>query len=199
MTSFKSWKYHICAALLLGSISIQAAIAAPVLSASATPAPATVGSTLNVDVSIADINNLFGYQFTLLFDPALLQATGAGTEGAFLATGGTTFFDGGTVDNTLGSISFTFAALIGNVPGVNGSGSLASFGFNVIGAGAGALSFSDLLFIDMDFNDLGVLAQDLDFTAVAAGSDVPEPSAYWLFAIGLTGFAVSRRRQSTPT
>jgi hypothetical protein len=189
MTSWKSWKHRICAALLLGAVSMHAAIAAPVLSATASAAPAIVNSTLDVEVSIANITDLYGYQFTLLFDPALLQATGAGTEGAFLATGGATFFDGGTVDNVLGSISFVFDSLIGAVPGVNGSGALAHFSFNVMGSGTSELSFADVLFIDPGFNDLGVQAQNLAVTAV------PEPSAYLLLAIGLAGLTAARRRR----
>lgn len=188
MTSWKSWKHRICAALLLGAVSMHAAIAAPVLSATASATPAIVNSTLGVDVSIANVSDLYGYQFTLLFDPALLQATGAATEGPFLATGGSTFFDGGTVDNALDSISFVFDTMTGPVPGVNGSGALAHFSFNVMGSGTSDLSFADVLFIDTSFNDLGVQARNLAVTAV------PEPSAYLLLAIGLAGLTAARRR-----
>lgn len=189
MISWKSWKHQICAALLLGAVAMQGAVAAPVLTITAAPNPATVGGTLNVNVSIAGVSDLYAYQFSLLFDSALFQATSS-AEGGFLASGGSTFADGGTVDNTLGSISFVFDTLVGAVPGVSGSGSLFDFSFDVIGAGNGVFSFTDVLFLDSQLIDITVQA---DGQTVAA---VPEPSAYWLLAIGLAGLAVARRRNA---
>lgn len=191
MVSWNNWKNRLCIALLLGAVSIQAAVAGPVLSMTATPNPAIVGSTVDVDVSIADIVGLYAYQFTLSFNPALLQAIG-NSEGAFLGTGGGTYYDGGTVDNALGTISFAFNTLTGAVPGVSGSGNLAHYSFNVIDAGASVLSFSDVYFIDHDFNDLAPQANSLTVTASA----VPEPAAYLLLGIGLVGLMAARRRKA---
>lgn len=188
MISWKALKHRLCIALLLGAVSMQAAVAAPVLSLTTTPAVGTVGSTLGVDVWIAGVTDLYGYQFTLLFDPTLFQGA-AGSEGPFLATGGTTDFGGGSVDNSAGSVSFVVATLIGPVPGVSGSGNLAHFDFSVIGPGSSMLRFTDVLFIDPNFNDLGVQAVDL------AVETVPEPSAYLLLGIGLAGLTVARRRR----
>ena len=190
MVSWNAWKHRLCIALVLGMASMQAAIAGPVVSIDATPNPAILGATVDLAVSVTDIADLYAYQFTLSFDPALLQAMG-GTEGAFLGSGGSTFFDGGTIDNNLGTISFAFDSLLGNVAGVSGSGNLGHFSFNVIGVGASVLGLSDVLFLDSNFGDLAPQVQGMTLQTSA----VPEPSALWLFGLGLAGVALLRRRR----
>ena len=190
MVSLNAWKHRLYIALLLGAASLHAAVAAPVLSATATPVPAILGATVGLDVSITDITDLYGYQFTLLFDPALLQAS-VGTEGVFLATGGSTYFGAGTNDNVAGSISGVFDTLIGSVPGVSGSGVLAHFDFSVIGVGRNLFSFSDVQFLNSAFADLAPQAASVALQTVS----VPEPSVYYLLGIGLAGLTVLRRRK----
>ncbi|MES2319904.1 MAG: cohesin domain-containing protein [Pseudomonadota bacterium] len=192
MVSWNAWKHRFCIALLLGAVSMQAAVAAPVLSMSATPNPAENGSTIELDVAIADIADLYAYQFTLSFNAALFQATGAG-EAPFLATGGATVFDGGLVDNAAGTISYAYASLLGAASGVSGSGILAHFTFDVIGAGSGVFSLSDVVFLDSGFGDL---APQVEALTVEAQNKVPEPSALWLACIGLAGLGLLRRRQA---
>ncbi len=86
MTSRQAWKHSLCSALLMGALFTQTAVAAPVLEIVATPDPARVGSSLGLDVMLTGITDLYGYQFSLPFDPTLLQAI-AVTEGPFLAVG----------------------------------------------------------------------------------------------------------------
>lgn len=192
MMSWNTWKHRLCVALLLGAASMQAAIAGPVLSMTATPNPATLGSTISVDVVLNDIADLYAYQFSLSFDAAKFQATG-GTESAFLQSGGSTVFDAGVIDNAAGSIAFVYGSLLGAMPGVSGSGMLAHFTFDVIGTGSGLFHLSDVLFLDSGFGDLALQVQDLTVQANASTS-VPEPAAFWLFGLGLVGLGVMRRR-----
>jgi hypothetical protein len=189
MVSWNAWKHRFCVALLFGAVSMQAAVAAPILSMSATPNPAQQGSTVALDVAIADIADLYAYQFTLSFNAALFQASG-GNEGPFLGTAGATVSDGGLVDNAAGTISFAYASLLGAVAGVNGSGILAHFTFDVIGAGQGAFGLSDVLLLESNFGDLAPQVQGLTVQA-----QVPEPSPLWLFGIGLAALGLLRRRR----
>ncbi|NUZ04645.1 cohesin domain-containing protein [Piscinibacter koreensis] len=146
----------------------------------------TVNSTGRVDLTVRarDLVDLYAYQFTLNFDPTLVNAQ-SGSEGSFLPSGGTTFFNPGDIDNAAGSISFVFGSLLGLIDGVNGSGDLATFSFNVARSGRASFSLSDVLLLDSTGGIISADVRDL----VAA---VPEPASLGLVALGL--FAAFGRR-----
>lgn len=191
MKSSDSWKRGALGVLLAGALCGQAAQAAPTLSVAQLPDPATVGNVFTITVALADVADLYAYNFSLNFDASALQALG-GTEGAFLGTGGSTFFGAGTIDNTAGKIDFVFDALTGLVPGVSGSGVLASFTFKGTQAGTSQVSFSDVTFLNSSFQDITVTAGVGNVTVAAA---VPEPANWALAGLGLlaVGAAVRRR------
>lgn len=173
----------------LSTLSAQASAAEPTLTLVAPLSPVVQGSVVDLDLWIADAVDLYAYQFTLSFNASVLQAIGV-TEGSFLAGGGTTFADLGTIDNSLGSIALVFNTLQSAIPGVSGSGSLARISFNVANVGSSVMSFSDAIFLNSNLGDLTVTVQPLTLQAVA----VPEPSSYLLFGAGLAGLAALRRR-----
>lgn len=181
MTTFKK----IFAAMLLAA-STQA-FAVPTLSVSAQPAPVVSGGKVDLAVNISDITDLYGYQFTLSFDAALLKASGF-TEGTFLSGAGATFSDGGTVDNATGTISYVFNTLIGAGAGASGSGQLGLFSFDSFGNGNAAVTLSDVLFLDANQNEIAVVADG------ATVQVVPEPESFLLVGIGLAAAGVVRRR-----
>ena len=176
------------AALLAGFLSTPV-WAVPTLSVAATPNPAQVGSPVALDVLIAGVADLFGYQFSLAFNPAVFQVTGA-IEGAFLPTAGATLFDGGTVNNTLGTVTLAFGSLTGPVAGANGGGVLARINFSVARAGSSSLTFSDVILLDSNLATITAQATNGMLTAV------PEPASYALFALGLAGLAAWRQRKA---
>lgn len=168
---------HAAGACALALALLSPVQAAPVLQMS-TVASAT---GINLTVSAQDVVDLYGYQFTLNFDTTLLKAV-AGTEGSFLqGSGTTTFFDAGSIDNTAGSISFVLGGLIGAIGGVNGSGELATFSFDVQHSGLANFSFSEFAFLDSNLADISIDAQDL----ATQVSEVPEPGSLFLAATGL--------------
>ena len=188
MTSWKSFKTQFCGGLLLGLASIHAAIAAPVVTIVSSPDPAVFASPVTLDILITGAVDLYAYQFTLNFDATFLQATGT-SEGPFLPSGGSTFFDGGTIDNALGTISFAFDTLLAAVPGVTGNGVLEHITFRTVRTGNVALSFSDVLFLDSTFADLGAVGQGRNLRVV------PEPATLALVGLSLVGFGAARRRK----
>jgi hypothetical protein len=192
MKHWQGWK-QVLAAAALGTLAAAASAqtTVPVLFPSPNPDVGVVGSPVVVQVAITGVVDLYAYQFSLAFDPSVLQATSV-DEGALLPAAGTTFFVGGTIDNTLGTISFTAASLIGALPGVNGSGVLANIGFNVMQAGMSPLVFSEVLLLDSNLLDLQVQVQN--GTLVTA---IPEPGTWLLFGLGLAGVAgLARRRDA---
>lgn len=181
------------ALLALGAIA-GPALADPQLTFAAAANPVQQGSTVAVQVMISGVVDLYAYNFSVSFDPSLLQVVGI-TEGGFLGSGGTTVFGAGDIDNGAGTISFNYGSLIGDIAGVSGSGTLATLYLSATGVGTSALSFvpGDSLFINSQLGDINVQAVNGSLQVAAV---VPEPSSYLLLAAGLAGIGVWRRRQA---
>jgi hypothetical protein len=159
------------------------AAALPLLSLSASQA----GSVVQVEVTASGATDLYAYQFSLNFDPAVLHATTV-NEGAFLASAGPTFFDAGTTDNVGGSVSFVFDTLLSAVPGASGSGILAVIDFSVQQWHTlTTLGLSDVLALDSNLNVLPTQTQGLQL-------QIPEPGMLALLAIGLLALTLVMRR-----
>jgi len=158
----------------------------------ASPDPATVGSTVTLSVDLSAISDLYAWQFTLNFDPSLLQASSV-SEGAFLGSAGATYFAPGTIDNSAGTISFNADTLLTAVAGANGSGTLLTVSFSAIGSGTSALSFADTLALDSQLNDIAVQWNGRSLAVVSA---VPEPVPALMLAAGLLLVGARLRRRS---
>ena len=92
------------------------------------PSKIHAGDTFTLDISAEDVIDLAGWQFDIAFDPAMLEALEV-NEGDFLKTsGGSTFFQKGTIDNATGKISKLSSARL-NEDGVTGTGTLLSVVF----------------------------------------------------------------------
>lgn len=175
-------------ALLLPAI----AAAAPIFAISG-PGAVRAGETLALNVNVSGAVDLYAWQFTVNFDRSLFRAVSV-AEGPFLAAGGTTFFDRGTIDNSVGTISFVLDTLIGAGPGVNGSGVLGTLRFDVLGgAPSGTFSLGDVFALNSNLDDLGA-------QAVAYIQAVPEPGTLALLGAGLLVLARRQgaRRSAAP-
>lgn len=110
----------------------------------------TIGDTFAINVSVADVNNLAGWEIELYYRSQVLNATEA-KEGPFLsAVRGTIFLKVNFTDNynsTYGLIRLA-CALLGVGSGASGSGTLTTITFRIVGAGYSPLSLPKTKLVD---------------------------------------------------
>ena len=103
------------------------------------------GDTFILDIRAENVFDMAGWQFDIAFDPAALEAVDV-TEGDFLKTdGGSTFFQGGSIDNTAGKIGGLSAARL-STQGVSGTGTLLQVRFKAKSAGETQLTLQKFQF-----------------------------------------------------
>jgi len=171
------------------------------LTLSITPSPkvVAVGQAFVLDVAVADVSDLFAYQFDVLFDPAILRVDTV-VDGGFMTSGGETSVFGGAfvlgLDNMTGFVT-VLDSLLGPVPpaaGSSGAGLLLTLGFTALAPGSTAVSFANLIFEDSQGGLIDALVVDGLVEVTQATAAVPEASAFALLAIGLVGILVVRKR-----
>jgi hypothetical protein len=106
---------------------------------------ASVGQNFTVNVTVSNVYDLYGWQFRLNWTAGLIEVVKV-TEGPFLRLGGSTYFYW-DVNATAGRM-VADCTLLGNVPGVSGSGTLATITFNVKGAGQSPLTLWDVVLLN---------------------------------------------------
>ena len=107
--------------------------------------PIHTGDTFTLDILAENITDFAGWQFDIVFDSTILEAINV-SEGDFLNTdGGTTFFQGGSIDNAAGKIGGLNAARL-STQGVNGTGVLLQVRFKAKSAGETELALRNFEF-----------------------------------------------------
>ena len=109
----------------------------------------TIGEEFTIDITVTDVVSpaLWGWQAGMTFNPAVLEALSF-VEGPFLATGGTTLWVPGTINNLAGEITYYGCTLTAGSTPVTGSGTLASVTFRVKDYGTSALALASVRLID---------------------------------------------------
>ncbi|HEV2987280.1 MAG TPA: cohesin domain-containing protein [Candidatus Angelobacter sp.] len=184
----------IVAGLFLASVLSLPSFAdgVPILSIAPSSSNVGAGSNVVLDVNIANVTDLFAFQFDLSFAPGTVSAASIG-EGAFLAGGGTTAFIPGTIDNVGGTIAATADTLIGPGPGVNGSGTLAILTLTGMTAGTSSIDFSNVFLLDSNLNPIIASLQSGSVAVTSTG--VPEPGTLVLLIAGMSLLAVNLLRK----
>ena len=106
--------------------------------------PIYIDDTFTLDISAENVFDMAGWQFDIAFDPAILEAISV-SEGNFLKTGGTTFFQGGSIDNATGKITDLSAARL-SAQGVSGTGTLLQVRFKAKSDGETKLALQNFEF-----------------------------------------------------
>ena len=103
--------------------------------------PIHTGDTFTLDIRAETVFDMAGWQFDIAFDPTALEAISV-SEGNFLKTGGTTLFQGGTIDNAAGKIEGISAIRL-STRGISGTGTLLQVTFKAKSAGETELTLQN--------------------------------------------------------
>ena len=137
--------------LLSCAFSLHQAMGQPTAVVSVQPAnisDLTLGETFSINLTISNVTNLAGWQFTLYYQSTVLNLTASSPSdaGSILPTGNAILFTLDFQPNynaTTGLITLWYEQIKGSVVGVNGSGLLATISFTVIGSGGSFLHLGD--------------------------------------------------------
>ena len=188
-------KRHLLWSLIIASLALSAVASAATISLQGPPGPVTVGSSFWLDVNVATnaAENIWAYQFSLQFDPAILQFLDA-QDGTFLPVADLAFatlvWDPYTPGD--GAISDLSNSLSGDAPGATGTGLLAQVQFLALAPSPGSfVSPFDTILLDFDLNQLGGVVETGTQVTVT-GAQVPEPGTWALLGLGLAVSAFRR-------
>ena len=125
--------------------------------------PIRSGDTFTVDISAETVFDLAKWQLDIAFDPAALEAIDV-SEGDFLKMGGgTTSFQGGTINNAAGNIT-GLSAERGGDQGVSGTGTLLQVEFKAKSSGETTLTLQNLQFDVIAGGNVSVESHEITLT-----------------------------------
>jgi len=114
-----------------------------------------LGETFPLSVNVSNVANLYDWEFKLLYESLVINATEV-VEGPFLAAGGDTRFEVIRLDayNATHGLVWANCTLLGVPNGVDGNGVLATINFTFIGVGGCTFTFSDTKLNDPNANPI---------------------------------------------
>lgn len=145
-----------------------------------------VGETTTVDVQIQNVDNLFGIDLRLTFDPSIVNVVDSNPlvpgeqvePGAFLdISEGKGFVVDNSADNTTGEIAY-IATLLSPASPVSGSGTLIRITFEGVAEGTSPVTLESVLLSDAKAEQIPATTEDGSITVEEGGGDVtvtPEP------------------------
>jgi hypothetical protein len=129
-----------------------------------------IDQNLTISLTISGVSDLYGWEIQLTWNSTLLDALDA-SEGQFLKAAGSTFFNY-DVNATEGSM-FIECTLTGDIPGVNGDGTLATVTFESLAlAGSVSLHLADVELSDPNSNSIYCSSSDGTVTVIRESHEV---------------------------
>lgn len=177
MRELRIWTILLSVVALIVGLPLASALAAGTV-AQLVPSTQTIstGATTTVTFHVADVENLYGYQAEITFDPAVVEVVDAdgGTTGIQVSLGSwlsQDFVFRNEADNSAGTILLAVSQLAPS-PAVSGSGDLATITFRGLAMGVSAIRFTDLTLANMDSEVIAVTQQHAQL-AVSNGTPLP--------------------------
>jgi hypothetical protein len=178
---FKIWIILLSVVALVGGLPLAQALAADTATR-LTPATQTisVGETTTVALYVQDVDNLFGYQVEIAFDPAVLEVVDAdgATEGVQVVLGSwlqADFVYQNSADNDLGTIGCVLSQLFPRPP-ISGSGELLTITFRGVAEGDSAVRFTDLTLASIDGMVIPTSQQNAQIDVQTTTPPTPTPT-----------------------
>jgi hypothetical protein len=164
----------------------------PIIYITPSKASAKVGESFSINVSIVYATDVFAWEFFLKWEPySIFSYTEVFlvtvTEGDFLKRGGSTFFAKRIELPPEGRMQVG-CTLLGKVPGVNGSGTLATLTFQVREEGSTTLSLYSTKLLDSNLKLISHTVEDGLFTTESAPS---ETNTLFYIRVGIGTAAIS--------
>lgn len=131
------------------------------------------GETFSVDIKVAQVTGLYGWQITLYYKRQVLNGTEI-IEGSFLESEGETYFNftlDNEYNNTYGRVT-AYNSLIGNVSAVNGTGILLTITFKAKNIGNSLLDVEETILGDRNGNPIPCTVMDGTVQVVPLVHDV---------------------------
>jgi hypothetical protein len=174
---------------LLGSVLSATPLSATALDLFIGSATVNVGTTFVIPVELANVSDLYAYQFDLTYHGGIIELLSV-AEGPFLATAGSTFFIPGVIDNPAGRLFSSANTLLGGIPGASGSGEIALLTFRALAQGRSWLGFPEVIWLDSNGD---FISSTIGFGQVDVV--IPEPGTAVLISAPLAWLAWRRRHQ----
>jgi hypothetical protein len=108
-----------------------------------------LGDTFSINITVSDVTDLKSWQFYLYYQSSVLNGTSI-VEGPFLKAKNQTYFIYDFTDKYNATYGYMNVActLLSNITGVNGSGTLATVTFKVVGSGGSILHLDTTKLLD---------------------------------------------------
>ena len=141
------------------------------------PSTLPVGSTFTVQVKVANVQNLWGVNFGMTWNPAIVNVT-AVAKGPFLTSNGDSDANPQTsIDNVAGNLPGGFSHVLLTSGSVSGAGVLATVTFKVVGFGSGSITLSSVQLKDNTPNHTNMAIDTTIPYSIAMNNPTPPPSA----------------------
>jgi hypothetical protein len=127
-----------------------------IMSVEPSPTYTLLGSTLTVNITVANVSDFAGWEFELYWLNKKLNGTSV-AEGPFLKQAGSTYFSITNFTDNYNStcgIAWVSAVLLGPGPGVYGTGTIASISFKAKNGGSTGLWFGYTKLVDSAANTI---------------------------------------------
>ena len=153
------------------SLSFTMAQQATTVSINPSTTSTTIGSDITVNLQVANVQNLGGWNLNLTWNPQIINLTQV-SEGTFLADSGTTLFtwspSSSPISRSHGYIQGVADVLL-SATGVSGSGILATITFHALSSGTSPISIAGTTIINPPTNEQ---AQTISATIISGTVNV---------------------------